>query len=121
MVSGLRTDTSVGFLTVTILIQNPGLFFLSNTSESPYKGPPLMWKMKLTCLLESEMSHHYLSTLNIEVCCCFIELDSAIKMKKEASYLHHWSMVNVVNIYFSMRLLQINTFRLQRVMKIICI
>lgn len=118
MVPGLGTDTSAGFITVTILTQNPALLS-SQRLESLYTGPPLLWKMKPTCSLEFEMSHHYLSTLNIKVCCCFIELDSAIKMKKAASYLPHWSMVNVVNMCFSMSLLQINTFRLQILIRII--
>lgn len=55
-------------------------------------------------------SHRDLSKLNVKVCCCFIEPGGAIKMKKEASSLHHWSMVNVVNMlfFFKRSLLQIN-------------
>lgn len=49
------------------------------------------------------MSHCSLSTLKMGVCSCFIEPDNAIKMKKkkeEASYLHHWSMGEMVNTFF---------------------
>lgn len=76
MSPGLEINTSAGFVTFTIVTQDNTLLV-----------PPLMGKMKLICPLEFEMSHYYQSTLNIKVCCYFIEPDSARKMKKQIIYI----------------------------------
>lgn len=66
-------------------------------------------------------SHRDLSKLNVKVCCCFIEPGGAIKMKKEASSLHHWSMVNVVNMLFFLKEVCCKSMLLASDIRIVCI
>lgn len=58
-------------------------FFPFKDIKVAWKEPLPIWKMRPTCLLEFEMSHHHLSTLKIRLCCCIIEPDSTIKVKKK--------------------------------------
>lgn len=104
---------------LTVITQDP-TSVISKTSRA-LKGTTACVENEACMFFDIERNHHYLSTLNVKGCCCLTEPGSTIKMKKEASYLHHWNMVNVVNICFFRRLLQINASWCQIFIRMICI